>query len=110
MVAIDVARLTANGRASNPVGQGQASLLSTTPVLAGRPNAKLPTLGGVDAEETNPLAVNLNGVAVDDRGDTNYLGTPSRADAATNRDATNIAIRMNVLAMFRSPNARGPAR
>ena len=98
-VAIDVARLTANGRASNPVGQGQASLLSTTPVFAGRPNARLPTLWGIDAKETNPLAVNLNGAMTEA---TPTISAP-RADAATNTDATNIAIRMNVLMMLGRP-------
>src|SRR5262245_66257378 len=58
MITVDVARLTANGRASNPVGQGQASLLYTTPVLTGGTNAKLPNLWGIDAKEANQAAVN----------------------------------------------------
>src|SRR5262245_48299138 len=79
MITVDVARLTANGRASNPVGQGQASLLSTTPVLTGWSYTELAALGRVDAKKTNPLAVNFNGVAIDDGGN---------ADDAILRDRT----------------------
>ena len=73
MVTVDVARLTANGRASNPVGQGQASLLSTTPVLTGWSYTELAALERVDAEKPNALAMNLDGVTVDNRGDADDL-------------------------------------
>ena len=68
-ITIEIARLTVHGRTPDPIGQREAALLSTTPALGGGPHAELAAFGGVDAEETNALAVDLDGVAVDDGGD-----------------------------------------
>jgi hypothetical protein len=38
-------------------------------VFTGRPNAELAAFGGVDAEQANALAMDFDGVAVDDGRD-----------------------------------------
>jgi hypothetical protein len=72
-VTVKITRLAGPGGASDPIGQREASLLSATPSLAGWSYTELAALGRVDAEKPNALAMNLDGVAVDDRGDADDL-------------------------------------
>ena len=69
-IAVEIAGLAAHGRSSDPIGQRKARLLSASPPFAGRSHTELAAFGGVDAKEANALAVDFDGVAVDDGGDT----------------------------------------
>ena len=77
--AVEIVGLAAHRGASDSIGQRKACLLSAAPSFAGKSRAGLAAFGGVDAEESNTLAVDFNGVAVDDRSD---------ADDAILRDRT----------------------
>ena len=48
-VAVPIAGLAANGRASNPIGQRKACLLPATPAFARWARAKLAAFGRIDA-------------------------------------------------------------
>ena len=66
-IAICVPFLAAYRSLADPVGERQRRLLATAVrFLAGL--AELSTFRGVDAEQTDPLTANFNGVAINDRG------------------------------------------
>jgi hypothetical protein len=64
-VSINITLLTRDGLLANLVGECECRTL-TAPILAFRPiPAGLPTLGRVNAMQSNSLAANFNGVAID---------------------------------------------
>ena len=81
-VTIEIAWVAAH---RDSIGQRKARLLSTTPSFARRSHAELAAFGGVDSEQANRLAVNFNGVAVDDGSDAEM-----RSSAAVGPMAENI--------------------
>jgi hypothetical protein len=67
---------------ANQIGKREGRMLSTTPRLS-IDIATLSTLRGIDAEETNSLSADLNGIAIDD------------ARAANNLSISNICCETN---------------
>jgi len=68
-IAIDVPFFARNRRSPYSVGQRQRRFLSAAPRLAAGIEASLAALGGVDAVQPDPLAMNLDRVAVNHAGD-----------------------------------------
>ena len=68
-LTIEIARMAAHGGASDSIGQRKARLLPAAPAFARRTDAELTAFGCVDPEQSNTLAVDFDGVAVDDGDD-----------------------------------------
>ena len=68
-ITVEITRPAAHGGASDPIGQSNARLLPAPPAFARRARAELAAFRGVDAEQSNTLAVDFDGVAVDDGDD-----------------------------------------
>jgi len=73
---IRVTRIAANNTPTDLVGERERRDLSAAIGLS-VPCAELLAFGGVDSEQANALAVNLNRIAVDDRRHTGQRITPS---------------------------------
>ena len=68
-ITVDITRPAAHRGTSDPIGQSKARLLPATPAFARNADAELTAFGCVDPEQSNTLAVDFDGVAVDDGAD-----------------------------------------
>jgi hypothetical protein len=67
-VTVGVDRLAADSRLADKVSQRQPALLPTAPWGSVRDEAFLAIFGDVNTVEPDPLAVDLDGVGIDDGG------------------------------------------
>ncbi len=73
LIAVAAHVLARHGPAGDLVGQDEGCILATLPGLA-VPAAQLPAFRRVDPVKAYPLAVHLNGIAVDHQGRAGYVG------------------------------------
>ena len=74
-IPVDVFFLASNRLPPDQIAESIGSHLTTAIGFASRIVAKLFAFRCIDAEQTEPLAVNVNGVTVNDSGDAHISGT-----------------------------------
>ncbi len=67
LVLVNVLLVTTQRVLVNEIGKSKGSFLTTPPRLSFT-GTSLPALGGVDAEQPNALAVDFDGITIDDGG------------------------------------------
>jgi hypothetical protein len=77
-IPVEVALVTRDGAPADQILQRQGSPLAAAPVRAGCIETGLPVFRRIDSIKAYPLAVDLDRVAVDHRGDSDRVGRRGR--------------------------------